>query len=200
MKNKKDITRRKGGSRILLPLFLSIMLLTSGMVCSQDVALKSNLLYDATSTLNLGAEAGLAPQWSLDLSISYNPWSFGSNKKWKHFFIQPEIRYWLSERFNGHFFGLHLLGGPFNIGGSDLFGLNKNYRYQGRALGSGLSYGYQWILDKRWSLEASVGLGYIHALYDKYECRDCGKKLESNRSNGFFTPTRIAVSILYTIR
>ena len=40
------------------------------------LAVKSNLLYDATTTMNLGIEFGLAPKWTLDISGNYNPWTF----------------------------------------------------------------------------------------------------------------------------
>ena len=35
---------------------------------AQKVALKSNLLYDATTTMNLGLEFGLARKWTLKTS------------------------------------------------------------------------------------------------------------------------------------
>ena len=41
---------------------------------AQKVALKSNLLYDATTTMNLGLEIGLARKWTLDIPVNYNPW------------------------------------------------------------------------------------------------------------------------------
>ena len=41
---------------------------------AQKVALKSNLLYDATTTMNLGLEFGLARKWTLDVPVNYNPW------------------------------------------------------------------------------------------------------------------------------
>jgi len=34
--------------------------------------------------------------------------------------VQPELRYWLCEKFNGHFFGVHLHGGIFNVGALSL--------------------------------------------------------------------------------
>lgn len=40
---------------------------------AQKVALKSNLLYDATTTMNLGLEIGLARKWTLDIPVNYNP-------------------------------------------------------------------------------------------------------------------------------
>lgn len=166
----------------------------------QSIAVKSNLLSDAATTLNLGAEFGVAPRWTIDLSASYNPWTFSGNRKVKQLFFQPEARYWLCERFNGHFFGVHLLGGAFNLGGVSLPGLSKEFRYEAWAGGAGITYGYQWMIGRRWNLEASLGLGYVYTRYDKYECVACGKKLEANRTKGFFTPTKASVSIIYLIK
>ena len=115
-------------------IIICMLFMLAGMhLSAQKVALKTNLLYDATATVNLGTEIGLAPQWSLDLSANYNGWTFSDNKKWKHWLAQPEARYWFCERFNGHFLGLHLMGGQYNWGGIKMpFGLWKNlenYRY-----------------------------------------------------------------------
>ena len=41
-------------------------------------AIKTNALYWATSTPNLGFEVGLAKKITLDVSGNYNPWKFGS--------------------------------------------------------------------------------------------------------------------------
>lgn len=96
-----------------------IFLMIGISLSAQNVAVKTNLLYDATTTFNLGAEIGLSPRWTLDLSANYNPFSFSDNKKWKHWMAQPEARYWFCERFNGHFMGLHLLGGTIQRGGRE---------------------------------------------------------------------------------
>ena len=79
------------------------MLLTLSGLSAQDVALKTNLLYDATTTINLGAEAQIAPKWSLDLSGNFNGWTFSDGKRWKHWMVQPEARYWFCEPLGGHF-------------------------------------------------------------------------------------------------
>ena len=122
-----------------------IFLMIGISLSAQNVAVKTNLLYDATTTFNLGAEIGLSPRWTLDLSANYNPFSFSDNKKWKHWMAQPEARYWFCERFNGHFMGLHLLGGQYNVGGVKLpFGIYpsvEDYRYEGYYYGAGLAYG-----------------------------------------------------------
>ena len=99
---------------------------------AQDMALKTNLLYDATTTINLGYEVALNNKTTLDIWVNYNPWTLGHKwvgiegagsqfveqreSKLKHLMVQPELRWWLCEKFNGHFFGVHLHGGIFNVG------------------------------------------------------------------------------------
>lgn len=97
-------------------ILLCCMLLISVSLSAQKLTVKTNLLYDATATVNLGVEVGLAPKWTFDLSGNYNGWTFSNNRKWKHWLAQPELRYWFCERFNGHFLGFHLVGGIYNIG------------------------------------------------------------------------------------
>ena len=48
---------------------LGILLCNTGNSYAQKVAVKTNLLYDATTTMNLGLEIGLGKKWSLDLSF-----------------------------------------------------------------------------------------------------------------------------------
>ena len=47
-------------------------------------AIKTNALYWATSTPNLGFEVGLAKKITLDVSGNYNPWKFGNDRQIKH--------------------------------------------------------------------------------------------------------------------
>lgn len=167
-------------------------------VSAQRVGVKTNLLYDATTTLNLGLEIGLAPKWTLELPVNYNPWDFSKNRKLKHWGIQPEARYWFCEKFNGHFLGLHAAVAGYNVGGLKVFGLNE-HRYEGYLYGGGLSYGYQWILNKHWSIEATVGIGYIHLDHSKFPCEECAEKLGDYTKN-WFGPTKAGISIIYIIK
>lgn len=168
------------------------------IVSAQEIGVKSNLLYDATTTLNLGLEIGLAPKWTLELPVNYNPWEFAKNRKLKHWAIQPEVRYWLCEKFNGHFFGLHAFAAGYNVGGLKVFGLDE-HRYEGNLYGFGFAYGYQWILNKHWSIEATVGLGYAYLDHTKYKCEKCGEKQKDDTKN-WFGPTKAGISIIYIIK
>ena len=84
-------------------------------VRAQDIAVKTNLLYDACATINIGAEVGLAPKWTLDVSGNLNAWTLSHGRKWKHWMAQPEARYWFCDRFAGHFLAVHALGGQYNV-------------------------------------------------------------------------------------
>lgn len=165
---------------------------------AQEVAVKSNLLYDATTTLNLGVEVGLGAKMTLDISGNYNPWRF-HNYRLKHGLIQPELRYWTCEKFNGHFFGLHGFYGKYNVGGLPFNTNIKHNRYQGSLFGGGISYGYQWMLNDHWNLETSLGVGYARLKDKKYPCTDCGDMLKKGHHN-YFGPTKAAVSIIYIIK
>lgn len=187
---------------------LFLVLLCSLDLTAQKIAVKTNLLYGGvTLTPNLGAEIGLAPRWTLDISGGYNPWnlhgSISDNKKLVHWLVEPEARYWLCQKFSGHFFGTHLLFSQYNISQHRLPWLlgkgSQNYRYEGNAAGGGLTYGYQFILGNHWNLEASIGVGYARLWYDKFNCLKCGEKLGSAHRN-YFGPTKAAISIIYIIK
>lgn len=206
-----NITRYKCAGIIFLKLIMGVLFLClfPSVVYAQmqskgpAIALKTNALYWATTTPNLGFEVALGKKLTLDVSGGYNPFTFGDNKKMKHWLIQPELRWWTCETYNGHFLGAHIHGGTYNVGGVDLplgaFPSLKDYRYEGEFYGGGLSYGYQWILNGRWSLEGEIGVGYARINYDKYGCPKCGEFLGSD-SHDFFGVTKAAISIIYIIK
>lgn len=160
------------------------------------VAVKSNLLYDvAALTPNLGIEVGLSSRWTLDVSGSYNPWTFSDNRKMKLWLLQPELRYWSCSAFSGHFLGVHAHVGEFNFGGM----FQSKHRYQGGLAGGGFSYGYHWILGKRWGLEATLGVGYAYMKYDKFLCEKCGDKVGAG-SKHYIGPTKAGITLIYMIK
>ena len=99
------------------------LILSSGFAAAQSVPLsadkgavwviKTNALYWATTTPNIGAEVRLAPKWTLEAEVGLNPFT-GKNddgsygKSLKHFRLHPEVRYWFCEAFYKHFLGLHI--------------------------------------------------------------------------------------------
>ena len=191
--------------------FSYLLLLVFGMLFvteakAQKVAIKTNLVYDATATINAGLEFGLAQKWTLDISGNFNAWNISdSGARWKHWVVQPELRYWFCDRFSGHFIAMHLHGGLYNIGGiknnisfigTDFLRLSDQ-RFQGWFAGGGIAYGYSWILGKHWNLEAEIGFGYSYTVYDRFECAGCGKKVEENMDHHYVGPTKAAINLVY---
>lgn len=183
-----------------LLICICVSFFTSSKLVAQKITLKTNLLYDATATVNLGAEIGLASQWTLDVTGNYNAWNFSKGRRWRHLMVQPEARYWFCERFNGHFIGLHAHWMKFNIGNVNMpFGLwdaTRDNRFEGDLYGGGFTYGHQWLLGIHWNLEAALGIGYARVIYDRYPCKSCGRKLDSGKEN-YFGPTKAVISLVY---
>lgn len=186
-------------------LFCAISFLATAQIDLQQekgavVGLKTNALYWATATPNLGLEFRLARHWSLDVEAGLNPFtgkkddgSFG--KSIKHFRVHPELRYWFCETFHGHFLGLHVPYLIYNV--SDIKWLGtENERHQGWGTGAGISYGYSWVLGKHWNIEATLGVGYLYLESDKYPCANCGTKIETVKKH-YVGPTQAAVSAIY---
>lgn len=187
----------------LIPLVLALGTLVSAK--AQNVSVKTNLLHDATASVNAGVEIGLGPRWSTDLSGGYNAWTFEGERKWKHWLAQPEVRYWFCDWFAGHFVGVHALGGQYNIGNVSLpfkwlgrdFSELRTSRTQGWFAGAGVAYGYAWILGRHWNLEAEIGAGYVYTQYDDFECGVCGHKIRENVPYHYVGLTKAAVSLVY---
>ena len=78
----------------------------------------------------------------------------------------------------------------------DIFPELADYRFQGWMAGGGISFGYQWLLNRNWNLEASVGVGYLYVKYEKYPCASCGTRLDKGHKN-YVGPTKAAVSLVY---
>lgn len=195
-------------------LILTLLLLSTAAAAAhaQEVAVKTNLLYDATTTPNIGVEVGAGKKNTFQLFYGLNPWKFDSERHGerfaKHWMLMPEYRWWTCTKFNGHFFGAHLMGGEFNAAnvslpmpgfffkGENIPSAVRDTRFQGAFAGIGATYGYQWILDRHWNVEAEIGVGYNHIWYDQYPCYECGAKIKSGQTN-YAGLTKLGLSILY---
>ena len=167
------------------------------------VGAKVNLLYGiAALAPNLALEFGLSRKLSLDLSVAWNPWKdkVEETNKMVHLIVKPELRYWLCERFNGHFFGVHPFYWDYNVSGKDIPLLfDKEYRYEGHAFGGGVSYGYHWMWNKRWAMEFNAGIGASFMKYKKFEAEECGEKLGDYKKK-YFGPTAAGIKLMFMIK
>lgn len=181
-------------------------------VSAQRVAVKSNLLYGATATANLGFEVGLGARTTIDLTGSYNGWYIDkdTNHKINHFLVQPEFRYYLCEKMKGHFFGLHAHYSQYDVCGdhwlmsafkelSSLRGVSSSGRYQGSGYGAGLSYGYNLMISSRFNIEFTLGAGYTYLDYDIYGTQRDAEYIKSERKD-YIGITKAGISLVYIIK
>ena len=178
---------------------LVALFFTTLSVHSQEIAIKNNILYDVTGSLNLAGELRCGDKSTLQLGVSYNPWTFSENKKIKHIYVQPEYRYWLDEAFIGHFVGVTGHYAQYNFCGTTPLTTIKDHRYQGNLMGLGVTYGYQWMLSAFWNIEANITLGYAHLDYDKYGPEKGAQKIKESNKN-YFGPMQAGISIIYFIK
>ena len=146
------------------------------------VVLRTNLLYDATLSPNLGIELRTDSAWSVGANVGVNFWDIDKekNKKWRHVMVSPYVRYYLSRRDScsrhpflsakpskvSRFVGIHAVYSHYNASNVKLpLGLYpevKDHRLQGDLVALGGSFGWNWRLGDRWHVEAEAGaaLGY----------------------------------------
>lgn len=159
------------------------------LALAQQVAVKTNVLYWVTTSINGALEFATSKKITLELAGAYNPWTFKDDKKMRFWLAQPELKYWFYEKFKGHFIGVHLHGAQF-------FGGFRDRRYDGYLAGGGFSYGYDWRLAPHWNLEAEIGLGYAYLWYKespRIACNTCRKDKHRN----YYGPTKASLSISY---
>lgn len=198
----------------IFTLAIISFLVFAGTAFAQKAAVKTNALYWATATPNVGLEFAMAPRWTVEIAGGYNPWTLNKedNVKAKHFLVTPEIRYWFCEAFQGHYIGINGNYTQFNVSGiyvPDVFYKHSQgakflddlqyARSQGWAAGAGINYGYAFPIARRWNMEFTIGLGFWYTEYDKYESRKCGL-FQENVSRYALGPTDLGITFIYMIK
>lgn len=135
-------------------LFLLLCTLAVHTTTAQIFAVRADALAALTGTLHLGVEAAVTDRWTVEVSGYWNP--IDTPKRSLNFAtVQAGGRYWLYEAFVGHFLGGQLSYVNYDLG-------SRTRRYNGRAYGVGVSYGYAWMLAKRWNVSVEAGIGLFH--------------------------------------
>ena len=166
-------------------------------------ALKTNLLFDALTLVNVEFEVPINKRWSVAGDWIF-PWWVGKNndKALQILAGTAEGRYWFGNRthkpnLTGWFAGVYAGGGLYDIQFQ-----KKGYQGEFFIMG-GLSGGYAHTINKRGNLrmEYSVGFGYIQTDYRYYESEDNNKYLVWKR-DGRYTwmgPTKAKVSLAWML-
>ena len=186
-----------------------LMTAVFAMIClhpaaTAQVALKNNLLYDATLTANLGVDFRVDTLWTVGANFGLNAWDIdkSTNKKWRHLLVAPNVRRWLGDSLyhKGYVEG-DLIYSHFNVGNTRIpFGLYKGAkerRLQGDLLALGGKYGYSWIMARSWRIEAEAGIAVGYAWFKEYDCPTCGSYLGDG--DRIFLLPQLGINIVYII-
>ena len=176
--------------RILRPIvFVFLLTLSIESVSAQRLAIKTNVLYWLTLSPNLSLEAVVSSRSTVGLSGAFNAWTIGTLPSIKFAMVQGDYRYWFRAPMSGHFLGGTLLYSYITPTINDI-------RRHGYAAGVGPTYGYAWVLGRRWNLEAHIGVGYLYTKYDRY---DNGFYAGTEHKH-LFAPLSIGVTASYILK
>lgn len=173
---------------------------------STFVALKTNLLYDAVTALNVELEVPIGKRFSVMVEDVFPWWSFGPNgnkyclQMWT---MSIEPRWWfyrkgMSDRLQGHFIAPYVMSGKYDLQ------WNTSICYRGYGWSAGLTYGYSMPLCKWLNMEFSMSIGYLNASYQHYQPSPDYEHLFKDPDNAgrltYIGPTKLKVSLVVPIK
>ncbi len=167
-------------------------------------AIKTNLLYDVATAINIEVEVPIGERYSLCGEWIFPWWRSDSRQRCFELLNGTlEGRYWLGRRDNkapltGWAVGLYVGGGYYDLEWNGT-------GYQGEhLLSGGLSGSYAHSIGSNLRLEYSLGVGVLTTKYRKYEAEKCGNNwllVRSERGrHTLFAPTRAKISLVWLLR
>ncbi len=167
-------------------------------------ALKTNLLFDVASALNLEVEVPIGQRWSVAAEWIF-PWWLYEKKQYALEILNGNIegRYWWGERsrrdqLTGWFTGVYAGGGYYDVEW-------KTKGYQGEFFSAGITGGFAHKIGRNLRMEYSLGIGYLTNKYREYTPQQCGVDGEwhlikqGNGTSNWIGPTRAKVSLVWMI-
>lgn len=163
------------------------------------LAVKNNLLYDLALAPNIEIEIPIGKRWSLNTEYKC-PWWLNSKHDFCYQLLSGGVegRCWLGNRqkrnpLTGHFIGLYAEGGIYDF---QLRGDGYQGKYYGAA---GVTYGYARQLARHFSLEFSLGVGYLTTEYKKYTPYEGDIIWTNSGRYNFIGPTKAKISLVWLI-
>lgn len=181
-----------------LAVCLGFGLLHSQEAKAQQFAVKTNALFWAMSTPDIGFELVTGEHTSVALSVSGHYKPYGINSKLA--LLQPEFKYWFNGRpLTRTFVGVTAFAATYDIAVG-------NFAYDGEAFAAGVTGGYVFDLGKRWNLELSGGFGLLvfnqKQLYknDHYDDYFVDEAVKANSWGYKLFPVRLGITFSYIIK
>ena len=169
-------------------------------------AIKTNLLYDAATAVNIGIEVPIRDHWSVAFDWVSPWWSSYDNQKYFQLMNgNVEGRYWFGNRedklqLTGWFAGAAVGGGVYDFMVADDNGLQGNFQSYS------LVGGYAHAVNKSGTLrmEYELGLGWLATEYVKYWWDGFDYTLVAPSPQtwvtDWFGPTKVQVSLVYMLK
>ena len=159
----------KAIQRIILVSLLLFASTISGANAQGHI--KLNGLYALGGVVNPQLEIRLTEHSALQTEFVYSPWkSIGGHHM--HFgLFTNEYRYYFREANSGFYLGAEVGIMVFDVSKPQLVKgkLSFQNRYcKGYGCLAGAVVGYEWRFAERWLLDAYVGFGYLHSMYNGY--------------------------------
>ena len=166
------------------------------------LALKTNLLYDALTALNVEVEVPIGDKWSVAVEDVFPWWHIGNKYAFQMWEMGIEGRYWFHRTparkvLSGQFLGFYTMSAKYD------FQWRTQLNYQGEYWSTGLTYGYAMPIGKYFNLELSLSLGYLSTAYRHYIPSPGYTELHRDPDKqgrlGYWGPTKIKASLVYPI-
>lgn len=156
------------------------------------LSLRANLLRWATLTPDLGIEWRINPSWGIVANGTYTSWTWNDkDRRYALWEVSPEVRYYIGKEKRGYV-GAMYKAGQFNY---KLSAVGK----QGDLMGGGIVGGYQLRLNNTLSLDFNLGIGCVHADYEKYEVIDGVRVRRGTESKNWWGPVNAGVTLVWKL-
>lgn len=162
-------------------ILLAILLTAISFNCNaQRVAVSTNAIYWGMLSPNLSVELGLSRHSSVSLEASALPWNINDKFSIAHLSVVPEYKYWFTMPFYGHYTGVNALYSSYQR-------VKDSVEKTGNIIALGVSYGYAFIINKRWNIVPHIAIGG-------------GIDFSSGKREFVFVPTKAGINLQMVIK
>lgn len=172
------------------------------------MSLHTNMLYDATTIPNIGAEFYLGKNISLAGNWWYAWWKSDSRSRyWRTYGGYLAGRYWLGSAakrkpLTGHHLGVYaqMMLYDFEWGGKGYMSGNCGRNiFDHPTYGFGVEYGYSLPVGRRLNIDFTLGLGYLGGRYYVYTPADGHYVWLSTHNRHWWGPTKAEISLVWLL-
>lgn len=170
------------------------------------LAVKTNLLFDAVTALNVEVEVPVGRRFSIMAEDVFPWWAIGNKYCFQLWEMGLEGRFWFKAwdpaetgKLRGFFAGVYGMSGKYD------FQWDRSINYQGEFWSAGVTGGWCLPIGKRkgMNLEFSISLGYMRSPWRHYMPSDDYDRLMRDKNRfgtlDYFGPTKAKISLVVPI-